>query len=127
MRIMRLFDCFSKDLGLDPIYARFDKPDGVQSPFTANGLIRSFDDLKHSALLATDIPTYHTDQEVRRMQHIPHEVICEFCDQEKEKFLERREKINQQRIERNFAGVCSSLPSMTYLDSVSGLSAKVRR
>ena len=95
-RLMKLFDCFAKDLGLDPIYAHFDKPSFVQPPFTANGIIRNFDDMKHSVLLSTEIPAYSLHSE----QTIPEKFIADFCEQEKEKFLKKMEERNQQRSEK---------------------------
>ena len=80
-RMMRLFDLFAKDLGLDPLYAHFDKPAFVQPSYTANGIIRNFDDFKHSALLTANIP----------------ETIDEFCNIERERFFRKMEERNRKR------------------------------
>lgn len=96
-RLMKVFDYFAKDLGLDPIYAHFDKPTFVQPPFTANGIIRNFDDMKHSVLINAEIPAYGYKNE----QKIPQEYIDRFCDYEQDRFLRKMEERNMKRAERN--------------------------
>ncbi len=98
-RMMHLFDLFAKDLGLDPLYAHFDKPAFVQPPYTANGIIRSFDDFKHSALLTANIPAYDDGDYVVGEQEIPFETIDEFCNIERERFLRKMEERNRKREE----------------------------
>ena len=77
-QLMNLFDNLAKDVGLDPLYNRFDMKPTDTPPIDANACILDWERMKNSALMKAPIPAYQIGLRQRETQKIRQDSLIDF-------------------------------------------------